>query len=316
MKNMVSFKNCFLFTLILFITFSGISVNAESEIPEIETEPLYVSDNSFYFGVFTAETKDEAKNGIFQNVTDETIFYASIQNSGKDRCITLKGYLNYESVPLHILDPKYDQEKISVKDGANIVIPFKIDAEIRPSANYKFLISMFIGVDLHESDTHFGTTMYGTSYDYFIQNQPENIVDLDLISEKPLHYIPFSPDRMAFMINTDFSADTDIIKVPPAELTLKRGEEFSLAYRIGNAYPKAKSCLLLVTMDYQQASINNADYLCIDTRDNYISYGEIKLTAPDQEGKYEICALLVPDPKAPVPFVPLEYSRRFTLTVT
>ena len=66
MKNMVLFKNCFLFTLILFITFSGISVNAESEIPEIETEPLYVSDNSFYFGVFTAETKDEAKMVFFK----------------------------------------------------------------------------------------------------------------------------------------------------------------------------------------------------------------------------------------------------------
>lgn len=278
----------------------------------LAAEELHLIGDGVYFNVFTQETREEEKNGIFKNIDNDSVFYASLQNSGKDRYVTLAGYLNYKSISLEILDENYRQEQIFLEDGANILIPFKLNADIDKNTNYKFLISLFMGSDLHESDTHYQTTQYAISYDYFIQNQSDNSVDLALVNLEPLEYI--TSEFSGIVLNTDFSTNTDAIKLPPSELVVTQGESFDLAYRIGHI-SNAQSHLLIVTLGYQQAQINDRDSLLINTPENKVSFGKITLTAPTEKGKYEICALAVPDPETPSPFIPLENTYRFTVTV-
>lgn len=85
-------------------------------------------------------------------------------------------------------------------------------------------------------------------------------------------------------------------------------------YRIGQI-GAADSQLLIVTLNYHQTQINNADYLLVDTEASKTAYGTLALTAPSEKGLYEICALVVPDPTKPNDFLPLENAYRFTLNV-
>ncbi|MFZ2730700.1 MAG: hypothetical protein WAZ24_10080, partial [Blautia wexlerae] len=189
---------------------------------------------------------------------------------------------------------------------------FKLDADISSNENHKFLISLFWGTDLHESDTKLKTNNYSLSYDFFIQNTQAS--DYNLNIETNTSYTLCNLDFPSIMINTDFDENADGVKLPPPEINAKAGSTVNLAYRIGQI-GAADSQLLIVTLNYHQTQINNADYLLVDTEASKTAYGTLALTAPSEKGLYEICALVVPDPTKPNDFLPLENAYRFTLNV-
>lgn len=179
---------------------------------EAEPEEWHMIGDGVYFNVYTEDAKGQEMNGIFENITSDTVFYASVQNSDQERCVKLACYLNYERVPIEMLDSSYDNDQILLEDKDNITIPFK------------------------------------------------------------------------------------------------------LAYRIGQI-GYAHQQLMLVTIDYQQADINGERFLAIETEEGHTTFGIIMLKAPETKGKYEICALLVPNPESSNEFTFLENAYRFTLTV-
>lgn len=265
-----------------------------------------------YFNVYTEDTKGQEMDGIFENVTSDTVFYASIQNSGQKRYVKLSCYLNYERVSIEMLNSSYDDDQILLEDKDNITIPFKLKGEIDPDENYKLLVSLFLGTDLHESDTKYETTQHTLSYDYYLKNREDSAISLNLSQDSSTEFINY--DFPGFVLNTDYLSTSDGIKLPPSELKAAPGESFKLAYRIGQI-GDAHQQLMLVTIDYQQASINGEKSLVIETEEGHTSFGIITLKAPKSKGKYEICALLVPSPESSNEFTFLENAYRFTLTV-
>ena len=120
---------------------------------EVEPEEWHMHGDGVYLNVYTEDTKGQETTGCFENVTSDTVFYASIQNSGQERYVKLACYLNYESVSIEMLNSSYDTDQILLKDNTNITIPFKLKGKIDASKNYKLLVSLFLGTNLHESDT-------------------------------------------------------------------------------------------------------------------------------------------------------------------
>lgn len=314
MNALKSKKRKIVFTVFLFLimvfAFFLIHLYKQNYILNVNTEEWHLIGEGIYFNVFTKDTKGEEIDGVFKDVDNNTIFYASLQNSGQDRYVNLAAYLNYKAVSLEFLDENYN-EQIHLKDGDNVVIPFKIKTNICQSENYKLLISLFLGSDLHESDTLFQTTQHTISYDYFIKNQINTDINLEVTQNEPISFI--KSDFPGLAINDDFSS-TDLMKLPPSELVVNKGQKFDLAYRIGQI-DNSKNQLLIVAIDYKQVKINNEYSLLIETKESHISFGKITLNAPEKEGKYEICALVVPTPEAVSAFYPLENSYRFTLKV-
>ena len=278
----------------------------------IQPEDLHLNGDGVYFNVFTENTRNKENSGIFENITNDTIFYASIQNAGKSRYMQLTAYIDYKEVPLTILSDDYKNNDIYLKDLDNIIIPFKINTDIETDKNYKFLISLFFGTDIHAAEANIQSNNYAMSYDFFIKNQKNT--DFTLAEEDKANYSFSNFDFPSVMLNTDFNNSATGVKDPPMKITAKPGEKFDLAYRIGQMDDADKQ-LLIVTLDYHQAKINNSTYLLVDTKEGQTSYGTISLEAPSKKGMYEICALIVPDPTFPSPFVPLENAYRFTLIV-
>ena len=89
-----------LFTIIIFYFF--LLNNRSTSLPQPEEEHLI--GDGVYFNIFTEETKGKEITGIFSNVNNDTIFYASIQNSGQDRLTKLTCYINYVQVSIEFLD--------------------------------------------------------------------------------------------------------------------------------------------------------------------------------------------------------------------
>lgn len=300
-----------LILLIIVILFS-FDFYEKSKENEISAEEWHMLGDGVYFDIYTENTKEQVRNGIFENVTADTVFYASIQNSGQERYVKLACYLNYERISIEILNNRYDSDQILLKDKDNITIPFKLKGEINPNENYKLLISLFLGTDLHESDTKYETTQHTLSYDYYLKNRNDSIINLSLPQDSSTEFIDY--DFPGFVLNTDYSSTSDSVKLPPAELKATPGESFELAYRIGQI-ADAHQQLMIVTIDYQQVNINEERSLIIKTEEDHTSFGKITLKAPETKGKYEICALLVPEPESTNEFTFLENAYRFTLIV-
>lgn len=93
---------------------------------EAEPEEWHMIDDGVYFNVYTEDTKGQETTGIFENITSDTVFYASIQNSGQERYVKLACYLNYERVSIEMLNSSYDNDQILLEDKDNITIPFKL----------------------------------------------------------------------------------------------------------------------------------------------------------------------------------------------
>ena len=277
-----------------------------------ESEDWHLYGDGVYFNVYTEDTKGQEITGTFENVTSDTVFYASIQNSGQNRYVKLACYLNYEMVPIEMLNSDYDNDQILLEDKCNITIPFKLKCKIDTDKNYKLLVSLFLGTDLHESDTKYETTVHTLSYDYYLKNREDSAISLNVPQDSSTELI--DNDYPGFVLNTDYSSTSDGVKFPPSEVKVAQGETFKLAYRIGQI-GNAHQQLMLVTIDYQQANINGERSLMIETEEGRTSFGLITLKAPETKGKYEICALVVPNPESSNEFTLLENAYRFTLTV-
>lgn len=139
-------------TLTLFLLYFHGKSNKEAG-----QEEWHMNGDGVYFNIYTEDTKGQEMTGIFENITSDTVFYASIQNSGQERYVKLACYLNYESVSIEMLNSSYDNDQIFLEDKANITIPFKLKDTIDSDKNYKLLVSLFFGTNLHESDTQYGT---------------------------------------------------------------------------------------------------------------------------------------------------------------
>lgn len=307
-KAIITIVAIALFTIIIFYFF--LLNNRSTSLPQPEEEHLI--GDGVYFNIFTEETKGKEITGIFSNVNNDTIFYASIQNSGQDRLTKLTCYINYVQASIEFLDSTYTKEDIHLQDGDNIIIPFKIKTPINSSTNSKMLCSLSLGIDQHESDTKYQTTQHTISYDYLIQNNEATTdVPLNFFCDKNTNYS--SSSFPGIVLNTDFTNTSDV-KLPPYELTVSSGKPFDLSYKLG--YISSDTTLLLITIDYEQAKINNDNTsLLIKTPNNQLASGTISLTAPSSKGKYELCAIAIPSPNSLNAFEPLENSYRFTLNV-
>ncbi len=297
--------------IVMLTFFTDNSWNSRSSFLQ-NPEDNHLIGDGVYFNVFTGKTRGQETTGIFSGVDSSTVFYASIQNAGKDRHMKLKGYLNYVSCPLEFLDESYAGDDIYLLDGDNIIIPFTIKSDIDPNTNYKLLLSLFLGTDQHEGSTHYQTTQHTMSYDYFIKNNPDSqTVDLALTKDISTQYTV--SDFPGIVINEDFE-NTESVKLPPYSLKVEAGETFELSYKLGHI--TTDSALLLITINYEQAILNNsATALLIETPEGHLASGTISLTAPSTKGEYEICAVAVPSPSLSNPFELLENSYRFTLDV-
>lgn len=221
-------------------------------------------------------------------------------NNGKDRDFIMNVYYDYNAIDFKIDDTgKYDQKYIfHLADGYEIELPLYLPKDLEMSGSHKLLITFCIGPELHAKDLGELIDWYGSATIQDVVFEPDSINFSNMKEyQKPPKTLPL---HYTYTLNQDYDYDvikTKIMPNPPVVLTVKPDERFELVYNASYS-DKSKSgqALLLFTIGFKQAFINDDKYLLLEIPKGSTGIGKIELTAPKEPGLYEIISYQVCSP--------------------
>lgn len=256
-------------------------------------------------GVVYLNTISDNLNVQFANLTDNDSEYI------------LKLFLDYKEIQFHINGELVNSYSFQTKAGESYVFPVNIDSAIELNNSHILTVAVLTAPQKHAKTSDLMSNSYGVVLSYELAPKSGNReIILDGTFDEPLEYLELN--YQGLMLNSDFEkTENTIVQFPSKDYIVTSGEKIELAYRAGN-YDNAEDLLIVVLVDWQQQSINGADYIYIRNSPGYISYGTLEFTAPLEAGEYEVTAFVVDQPfslKDSDSFHTHDTAYRFTLTV-
>lgn len=261
---------------------------------------------------------DVTENGVvYLNAISDNLNVQFANFTANDSEFILKLFLDYKEIGFYMNGELMNHYSFPTKAGESFVFPINIDSTIELNHSHILTIAVLTAPQKHAKTSDLMSHSYGIvlSYELAPKSGNREIVLSDTFDE-PLEYLKLN--YQGLMLNFDFEKTENTgVKFPPKDYIVTSGEKIELAYRAGN-YDDAEDLLIVVLVDWQQQSINGADYIYIRNSPGYISYGTLEFTAPLEVGEYEVTAFVVDQPfnlKNPDSFHTHDTAYRFTLTV-
>ena len=261
---------------------------------------------------------DLTENGVvYLNAISDNLNVQFANLTDKDSEYILKLFLDYKEIQFHMNGDLVNSYIFQAEAGDSYVFPVNIDSTIELSNSHILTVAVLTAPQKHAKAVDFMSNSYGVvlSYELAPKIGKREIIRSDTFDE-PLAYLELN--YQGLMLNSDFEgADNTIVQFPSKDYIAAPGDKIELAYRAGN-YDNAEDILIVVLVDWQQQSINGADYIYIRNIPGYISYGTLEFTAPAEAGEYEVTAFVVDQPfelKDSDSFHTHDTAYRFTLTV-
>lgn len=261
---------------------------------------------------------DLTENGVvyLDSISDNlNVQFANLTENNSE--FILKLFLDYKEISFYINNELTDAHIFQTEAGESYVLPVNLDSSIELSSSHFLTVAVLTAPQKHAKDSNLMSNSYGVvlSYELASKNGDRKILSNKNCGE-PLKYLKLN--YQGLMINSDFEQiDNAIVQFPSNDYVAKPGESIELAYRAGN-YENVEDLLIIVLVDWQQQTINNAEYIYTRNSPGYISYGTFEFTAPLEAGQYEVTAFVVDQPfnlKDSYSFHTHDTSYRFTLTV-
>ncbi|REK65687.1 MAG: hypothetical protein C6P35_09970 [Cohnella sp.] len=195
--------------------------------------------------------------------------------------------------------------------------------DVKMSGAHKLFITFNIGSEIHAKELNQIIPWYGASIvqDIVFESSLKNIDFIPQVeSTKPANEIDLQYD---YTLNQDFDFQilkTGVMPPPPVTLTVKPQEKFKLMYNVSYPGNKAGQVLILATVGFESATVNDKPYLLVDVPKSKTAIGEINLVAPKTTGFYEVISYSINSPFEKIDGKSLEDFRtqaapRFTLEV-
>ena len=261
---------------------------------------------------------DLTENGVvYLNAISDNLNVQFANLTDNDSEYILKLFLDYREIQFHINDDLVNSYIFQAKAGDSYVFPVNIDSTIELSNSHILTVAVLTAPQKHAKASDFMSNSYGVVLSYELAPKIGNreIILSDTFDE-PLAYLELN--YQGLMLNSDFEGvENTIVQFPSKDYIVAPSDKIELAYRAGN-YDNAEDILIVVLVDWQQQSINDADYIYIRNIPGYISYGTLEFTAPAEAGEYEVTAFVVDQPfelKDSDSFHTHDTAYRFTLTV-
>lgn len=261
---------------------------------------------------------DLTENGVvyLNTISDNlNVQFANLTNNDSE--YILKLFLDYKEVQFSLNGELLSSYIFQTKAGESYIFPVNIDSEIELNNSHILTVAVLTAPQKHAKASDLMSNSYGVvlSYELAPKSGNREIMLSDILDE-PLEYLELN--YQGLMLNSDFEkAENTIVQFPSKDYVVAPGDKIELAYRAGN-YDNAEDLLIVVLVDWQQQSINDADYIYIRNAPGYISYGTLEFNAPLEAGEYEVTAFVVDQPfnlKDSDSFHTHDTAYRFTLTV-
>lgn len=261
---------------------------------------------------------------------DQLIFFFE---ASRDMYMDISFYYDYQQVQFSIDDKNTysSNQSLQIKKDESITFPFFLSDDISTDQfSHSLVLILVIGADQHTSQKDIAsfTSHSSDAYRYQI-NYPESaqLYTPDFTTISPENTTELKGSGL--YLNTDFDNQSEkegLVLFPELNYIISPDEKFNLRYYVGipenvlkNTTDKVNA-VFLITGKYEQLKINNSSFVVIETEpSDYIRYGDIELSIPNEPGQYEILGYLFINPfetdEIGLDTIPIGKSIRFTITV-
>jgi len=284
---------------------------------ETETAKMVTSldmSSGYYLDLYTNDSKDKERNGKIElDSWDDEMFF-EVENQGKARKLSIQMYVDYKQAPIIIEENKYDIFVIDASEEYSNVFSFRLEESLDTNMNHSLLTILTAGSDIYTSQTEFELTdSYSIALNHILSFGKDNTLVNSLYDYEEAE-IATEYNSTGLLLNTDITKRSR--KLPERELAVKANDSFDLQYQVGG-YEDCSNIAIIITVGFNQAKINNQDYLLCETKNGELLTGIANLKAPENPGLYEIMGWAITNPfnDDKSHYLPLESSFRFTLKV-
>lgn len=202
--------------------------------------------------------------------------------------------VDYEQVPLIVDGERYDTYYIESEDNVSVSKTIKLDLDLDRSVDHKITALLMNDLQVHACDSDQRILDNTLTIDRFLvcDTKKNQLADRQTVYE-----IPDSAyeDQFASIFLTQDESEQKRV-VSQDMIPAKPGETIRLYYHLGG-FTKSDETVVFVDIGEKQTKINGKDYLLFhEDSPTKILFGSLELTAPMEEGKYEIAAWAVNNP--------------------
>lgn len=288
-------------------THSSNNVNYHTSIKEISNNdsPKFSSKyNNKGYGIWLEDNNSNPINGHTLNFDKEKNFVYNIKfvnNSGYDNTFMLIIYLNNLQKEFNIVGHKETVKKyeFKLKSANEIEIPVSFSLDELSNVNNSLVISVISGSNKSSYDLEEISDFYGTNirYNLIMQNNKKVNETLAAVGNENEYTVIHTKDFSGILLNQDIGKINRFL-IPKKAIYAKPGDRITFLLRAGG-HPSVEDYVSWVTIDWEQQYLDSKDqkkFLSFHLPKGSSMYKEVILTAPLQEGKYEVCAFLNANP--------------------
>lgn len=261
---------------------------------------------------------DLTENGVvyLNSITDDlNVQFANLTDKDSEYILML--FLDYKEIGFYLNGELTDKHIFQAKVGESLVFPINLDSAVELNSSHFLTVAILTSPNKHAKTIDLMSNSYGMVLSYELAPKNGNrTIEAESTFDEASEYLELH--YQGLVLNSDFDTSKNAkVRFPEKEYVVKAGDAVKLAYRAGN-YENAEDILIVVLVDWQQQSINDADYIHIRNSPGYISFGTLEFTAPLEAGEYEVTAFVADQPfnlKNSDSFHTHDTAYRFTLTV-
>lgn len=302
-----------LLSLVIVFGFIFLKDRKESKIDGMKH--LYSFNTyGYYFDIYSNVSKEKERNGTIE-VKENDDLYFMIENAGQKRKFAIQIFIDYVQVPIKINGKEYYTFYVEADENFSKEYKFNFIEKIDYSIDHKMMAIMTASSDLHAKDIEgkYPTNEYSIAYDIVLSSNKENKLSIDETQYDKV-YNEYKDSWYGLIINDDIKNLTR--KIPSKEIKVKAGEKFDLQYQVGG-YTDCEESIIVVSLGMEQILINNQYFVKCQTKNKNIVSGIITITAPKEEGLYELTGWVIKNPflEGNNDYTPLDATYRVTINV-
>lgn len=277
---------------------SAVELNGWKVVDGMKYLPDF-GEEEYYYCMGLTGREERGKNivapGIEIGENNELNLVVECVVDGEDkRKMALQVLVDYQQVPLIVDGKKCDTYYIEAEDNISIEKKIILDKDIDRSVDHKITALLINDLQFHAGDLERHIEINAAYFDAFLFCDKKKD---SLVRPQKEYEIPISEYEEEFPQIFLTQDETGNKKAIPQNLIhAKPGETFRLYYHLGG-FTNSEETVVFVDIGEKQTKINGKDYLLFHSDDpTKVLYGELELTAPMEEGKYEISAWAVNNP--------------------
>lgn len=202
--------------------------------------------------------------------------------------------VDYKQAPLIVDGKKCDTYYIEAEDNVSISKTILLDMDIDRSVDHKITALLINDLQVHASESEHRIVENTAAFDAFLfwNGKKDKLIRQQTEYEIPIG--EYEEEFPTLFLTQDDSGNRQ--GIPQNLIHAKPGETIPLYYHVGG-FIESDEMVLFVSVGEKQTKINGKDYLLLHADSpTKVLYGRLELTAPMEEGKYEISAAAVNNP--------------------